>query len=164
MNRARSDTALRLAFCGALLLGLCLSAPSAWSAEVRVSNFSNLSFGIYSGSGPLSSDIDLCVYSDTGSYDVTVTGSGSGSSFTINSGSNAISYSVYWNDTSGTSGSVQITTPGSPLGNQGGAHETEPDCNGGTNANLEVRFSESNLQAAKAGSYSGTVYVTVEPN
>lgn len=162
MNSARSKTAIRRLLPALLSLSLSSAAPAE---EVRVSGFVNLSLGSYSGTGSLSSNIDLCVYSDTGSYDVTISGQGgSGSAFAVSSGSGTIPYSVYWNDASGTAGSVQVTTPGSPLIGRRNADPSHSDCNSGTNANLEIRFSEVNLQSARAGSYFGTVTVLVEPN
>ena len=147
---------------GTLLLLLLAGTPAYAVNQVRVSGFADFNFGTYPGTGALSSDVSLCVYSTTGSYVVTVRGSGGGSSFAISSGAHTIEYAAYWHDTSIKQGNVQVTA-GSPLSNQQNADTTQTDCGGVKNANLEVRFSESALQSGRAGNYSGTISVMVEP-
>ncbi len=143
-------------------IAIGIAWPACLFADVRVSGFSPFNFSTYSGSGALSSDINLCIYSESGTYVVSARG-GSGP-FVLHDGSRTLAYTAYWNDSASTSGNVMFPTANSSLSNRGNADTTDPDCDGGKNANLQLIISEQALRSARAGSYSGSIVIVVEPN
>ena len=131
---------------------------------IRISDFSDMAFGAYSGTGDLNSNDDLCVYrNDTGGQ-YTITATASEGAFQVDDGgTNTIAYSVFFNDTTGTTGEVAVTY-NTATATQSGANTTSSDCSvGGLSANVHVRFLAADLQAAVPGSYSGTLVLTANP-
>ena len=74
--------------------------------QYQISGLSDLAFGTYSGSGALTSNEDVCVYTNdtTKNYHVLVTDSAG--SFEVVNGSNNIPFTVAWNNAIGTTGNV----------------------------------------------------------
>ena len=152
-------------------LGTTSTATSVISITVppnfKLSGFSDFSLGKYSGSGTMTANEDLCVYSNgTGSYHVVITDDStlSPSGFSVQN-SNAtvdIPYTVKWNNTTGTSGNASAAYGGSHAGS--GANVTSPTCStGGLTSNLQVNFTQANLRAATGGLYSTNITAMVEP-
>lgn len=131
---------------------------------IRITGMADFSFGTYSGSGDMDQNDNVCVYTNkaSGTYRVTASGSGAGGAFSVASGADTLAYGVFFNDVSGTTGE-QALTSGSALTGQSGANTTSQTCGGSDNANIHVRFLETNLTAAPAGSYTGTLTIVVEP-
>lgn len=131
---------------------------------IRISGLADLALGSYSGSGDMSGADDICVYTNKapGNYFVTASGSGAANAFTITNGTNTIAYNVFFNDTTGTSGEVSLAS-GVKSAQQTGANTTSASCGGSSSANFHVVVPEANIQAAPAGSYSGTLTLVVEP-
>lgn len=132
---------------------------------IRITGISDIALGSFSGSGAMTGFDDVCIYTNlaAGTYQVTATGSGTSSAFTLASGGNTLAYSAYWNDTSGTNtGEAQLTAT-TPLTTQSGANTSSETCSGGTNARFRVLIAEAALLAAQAGSYTGTLTLAVEP-
>ncbi len=148
-----------------LLVGLLATTiPLSCLADVRITGFSNFAFGTWVGSGDLQNSDDLCVYnSATSNYQITATGDGVGSAFTLDSSGIPVAYEVYWNDSTGTSGNVQLTT-NSTLHGQSGANTSSETCGGSNNANLEIFVPEGSLSTVTAGSFSGTLTILLEPD
>ena len=134
------------------------------SSDVLVSGLSDISFASFTGYGDISSNTTLCICSDTNSYNVTVYGSGTAGSFSLQSGSHALNYTVYWHDTASSSGKVALTANTAKYGMYTSFTCEHYNCNGGKNAYLELDFSESDLMAAAHGSYTGSITIIVEPN
>ena len=132
---------------------------------IQISNMADIAFGSYSGTGDLNGNQDVCIYTNlaAGTYVVTATGSGAANAFTVTDGSNTIAYNVYFNDTTGTTGEVQLST-GSQSAQQSGANTSSATCGGGDAANYHIEMLETNLQTAPAASYTGTLTLVVEPN
>lgn len=123
---------------------------------VQISDMNDFAFGNYSGTGNLSDTDDVCIYRNgTGDYTVTATGSGTGNAFTMTDSTDTIAYSVSLDGTALTAGTSV---------NQSGADASSADCGGTPNKTLAVSISEADLQAAQAGSYTGTLTLLVAPN
>ena len=114
----------------------------------------------WTGKGDLSTNSDICVFSETTRYRVTITGEYS--DFSLRSGANTIPFELKWNDSATTQGNTTVNY-NIPLLNQHNADSNYENCNGGVNANLEVNFSASDLEKANAGDYSGYLTIIIEP-
>lgn len=125
----------------------------------KIGNITDFNSFIWSGSGELIQDSNLCVFSETGKYKVTVEGNNSG--FFLTDNDLSIPYSIKWNDVANNTNNVSLSN-NIPLTNQTGASNVDEDCEGGTNANIEISFSESDLETSPAGSYTGYITIIVE--
>ena len=112
--------------------------------------------------------MDICIYSSgnnpTGSYAITVSSAGG---YVLKKGSNALSYSLSWND----AGAGNLNDGGTPLTNNSklsgrrNANTLDPTCiTSGANARLNIIINEADLAAAYAGTYTGTLTLMVSAN
>ena len=132
--------------------------------RVQISGLNDIALGQWSGTGALTGDEELCVYSSTSKYQITVSGNASNTFALSAGGSTTIPYSVSWLDdpNDATNANYRGVTEGSPLtGNVGDSNYYT--CNGAINATLRIYISEANLQAAAAGNYSDTLTINVSP-
>ena len=132
---------------------------------VRVTAIDDLALGTWTGSGGLTTSDNVCVWTTTGGYNVTATGSGgTGTDFELTNGaSGTLAYSVSWDDTASSS-TLSAMTPGTALtGQVSGANTT--DCNAGASlsATVAVEVAEADLTAADSGSYSGVLTLVIAP-
>ncbi len=129
---------------------------------VRVNNLNDIDLGTFTGAaGDLSGSDNFCIYRNgTGNYNITMTGSGTASAFTLTDGSNTLPYSVSF-----TNGSANAITSGNSLAAQAGAFTANDNCNSGVNDNVSVSVTVANsdLSSVPAGSYSGTLTMVVAP-
>ncbi len=137
-------------------------------AKFRISGLNDFSFGAYPGSGNLSANNDICIYSNNanGDYKVRVTDSSSMSAagFSVQNGTATadIPYSVKWNATTGTAGNQAVTYNTAHA--KTGANTQSTDCTaGGNSANMQVDFASGDLLAAPGGSYNSTLTISIEP-
>ena len=147
------------------LLAAAIGLPQqAWGQKVRVTNLSDVNFGLISN---LQADVrrsqNVCLFSNStgGRYSITATGSGSGSSFALNDGANSLPYEVEWSDQSGqTSGTSLVPTVTSTGRVTAASQQT---CNSGpaTSASLIVVLRGSSLTQAREGNYSGSLTLLV---
>lgn len=146
-------------------LGALYAAPAS-AQKANISGLSDLTFTSVNFSGVNSSmSEDICVYSSTSpeNYQITATGSGTGGSFTLASGSDTLAYQVAWNSSPGqTNGTPLSANAPSTTQSSSAAQKT---CNSGpaTSASLIVTIPYSAVDAATAGNYSGTLNLTVIP-
>lgn len=133
-------------------------------ALIKITGVADLALGTWAGSGAMTGNDDVCIYTNkaAGNYRVTATGSGGGGAFTITDGSNTIAYTAAWNDVSGTTGQAALTS-GTALNGQTGANTSSQTCGGSQNANFYISIAEAALLAAPSGAYSGTLTMVVEP-
>ena len=126
---------------------------------VQITNVADLDLGIYATlAADVAADDDVCVFSSTGGYSVTLSGAGAG--FTLDGGAaGAIPYLVQW--AAGGAPAVPVV-PGTPIVSQPG-DATSLNCNGGTNANFAVSVSAALFNAAAPGTYTDTLTLLVEP-
>ena len=140
-----------------------LTIPSLY----RISGLTDLSLGTYSGSGTMTANEDVCVYSNVnGTYRVNITGNStlSPAAFAVqNAGNTAyIPMAVKWNGVIGTTGNAAITY-NVPLAATG-ANQTTTDCStGGLSADLQVSLLQSDLLKAPASVYSSILTILIEP-
>jgi hypothetical protein len=113
-----------------------------------------------------SSAQNVCVWSNTSTkgYNVTATGSGAGSAFTLASGPLNVPYTVEWAASSGQSSGTALTSASTLPGLTSTA--TNATCSAGpsSTASLIVKVSAANLQSMQAATtYSGTLTLVVAP-
>ena len=145
---------------------LCLVAPAAGYAQsVRISKLTDVAFGTISNfSADAVNSQNICIFSSSGRYSVTATGSGTGGAFNLASGGQLLAYEVQWaavpNQTLGTAllHGVELMSLTTSAGNQ--------NCNPGQQrtASLITILRATAASAASAGSYSGTLTLLIRPN
>ncbi|HET6535479.1 MAG TPA: hypothetical protein VFG41_04785 [Sphingomicrobium sp.] len=133
--------------------------------RVQISGLTDIDFGTVDPTAAASSAEDVCVWSNTSGrgYTVTASGDGAGNAFTLTDGANDLAYAVEWSDTAGQSSGTGLVS-GTALGGLASS-ATSPTCSAGpaTTASLIVKMTAANLQAAVAGSYTGTLTLVVAP-
>ena len=151
------------AACGA---ALSLMSPEAVAQKARLGDLNDIAFGAISN---LSADVaqaqSVCAFSQsaTNGYNVSATGSGPGGAFTLSAGAAQLDYDVQWAaapaQTSGTA-----LAPGGVLSGLTST-ASQQTCNSGpaSSASLIVILRAAQLGAATAGSYTGTLSLTIAP-
>lgn len=152
-----------------LLLGCILAGawPGAAGAaeKARITGLADVNFGQIAGTVDRAIGQSVCVYSTSpsGAYAVTASGSGSGGTFALSSGAAELAYDVLWADSPGqSSGTVLASgTPRSGFTSNASQHF----CNSGpsSTATLTIVIRSAELGSARAGSYSGTLQITITP-
>jgi hypothetical protein len=115
---------------------------------------------------PASNAQNVCVYSNTSTkgYNVTASGSGSASAFTLSNGAATVPYSVEWAGTSSQSSGTSLTSGTALTGLTSTA--TNPTCSAGpsSTASLVVKITSASLQGMQAATtYTGTLSLVVAP-
>ena len=141
--------------------------------SVKVTGFADTAFGTWSGTGALTDNNNLCIYSNNaGNYTVTAASANeTGTSFRLYDTSTYIIYNVYWYSNDGGGDAVASGTSlseGTTLAGQTGASATSHSCVGATgnvNAALGIEIPEANLAAATGSgtNFTDTLTVTVAP-
>lgn len=143
------------------------------AVQAQISDISDMTWPNWNvGDAAIQMTSNVCVYSSTGGYKVTATGSGVANAFTISSGGNSIIYSVVWN--SGGAGSLGNTGTALLTGIQStgfsNASTTSATCNGGgannNTARVIVNITQLAMEAAASSNtpYTGTLTMIVAPN
>lgn len=139
-----------------VLLLLSTSSP----APVRISNMNDFNMPAWSGAGNLVLADPICIYNSASvNYQVTVTGSGPGGAYRVTSGALFVNFAVAFAGSNGTF--ANMTTGVARARNN--ANTTSTTCGGGTNAQMRVTFTNANLSAAEAASYTGLLTVLLQP-
>ena len=145
------------------LLLICFPLPI--NAEIRIFGLEDFKFGKWElGDGPLRLSSSICVaVRPRGPYQVTAYGSGSSNTFTLTNGSSTLPFRMYFNDLPRPNGATELQ-PAQALGGLRGRMRgiRQRQCNRPT-ANIGIRISDTDLRAATAGQYSGTVVIIVGP-
>ena len=142
------------------------------SVQAQISDLSDMTLSNWTiGSGAVALSSNVCVYSSTGNYKVTATGSGLANIFTIASGLNLIPYSVVWN--AGGAGSLGNTgttlLPIIQSASFANASTSSATCSGGGSANdtarVIVNIASADMTAAASSStaYTGTLTMLITP-
>jgi hypothetical protein len=144
-----------------------LDISIALADVVQISSLNDIIFPVWGGTGGMIEFDDLCIYSNTagGGYNVTATGSGSGSAFTVTDGSNTMAYNASWNDVSGTNTGMASLTTNVALTSQTGASTNSLDCSSGASltSRIIIEFIEATLMGAPVSVYSGTLTFNIAP-
>ena len=141
-------------------LSITVTVPSL----ARITKLADIALGSWSGTGAVSGSANaICVWSSTGGYSLTASGSGAANAFTLASGANTLAYSVQWAQTGGASSGSAVTS-GTALTGQT-TNATSTDCSSGvaSTAGVFVSIPEANLAAKPAGAYTGTLTLLVTP-
>jgi hypothetical protein len=142
------------------------------SVQAQISDLSDMTLANWSvGDGAVTLFSNACIYSSTGSYKVTATGSGLANAFTISSGLNTIPYTVTWN--AGGQGNLANTgtslTSNIQSTNFANANTTNATCSGGgagnDTARVVVGITQANMNSAASSStpYTGTLTMLITP-
>ena len=136
----------------------------------RISGISDLSFGTFTHDESIRKSLsdDVCVFTNdsSGQYRITAHGNGKASAFTLVKSGDATStlpYAVYWNDESGTTGNFALTAAVTYPSNLSGANTSSSSCllGASSSANFEVIIATSDILDSKAGTYTGTLTLTI---
>jgi hypothetical protein len=134
-------------------------------AKAQISGLADIAFGTVDPASAASQAEDVCVWSNTSGrgYQVTATGSGASSAFTLSNGAGTLPYSVEWAATSGQTAGTGLVSGTALTGLASTA--TAPGCTSGptSSASLVVKMTAANLQAAVASTYNGTLTLVVAP-
>lgn len=143
------------------------TAVPAVSQSARISGLSDIDFGSITNTLDRSSsqNVIVCSYRNNPHrlpYAVTATGSGSGGAYLLSSGAATLPFDVQWSDTAGQTGGtmLQAGSPSSGFGN-GATGFACPSQS--VNASLTVTVRSADLATASAGTYAGTLQVTIVP-
>jgi hypothetical protein len=150
---------------GVIAAGEWPSLASAASDKARLTELSDVSYGLITSFVDQTSSQDVCAFtsSNTNRYAVSAVGSGGGGAFAIASGSAQLPYDVLWSDTPNGSGGTSLIAG---LATGGFTSTTnQHTCNSGppTTASLTIVIRSTSLSAAQAGAYSGTLQITIAP-
>ncbi len=142
------------------------------SVQAQISDLSDMTLSSWNiGQGAVQLYSNVCIYSSTGSYKVTATGSGLANIFTVASGLNIMPYSVVWNS----SGAGALANSGATLlpnvqsASLSNASTASATCNGGGSANdtarVVVNIANTDITAAASSStpYTGTLTMLITP-
>lgn len=130
-------------------------------ALVQVNNLDDLDLGSFSGGATdLTGTDTFCVYRNGGgNFDIVMTGDGAASAFTLTDGSSTLPYAVDFTNAATTTAMTTNTL----LAGQANADTTSTTCAGGDNMSVTVTVAAGDLSAAPAGTYGGTLTMTVSP-
>jgi hypothetical protein len=149
---------------GSIVAGASCGAAGA-AEKARISGLADVNFGQITGTVDQAIGQSLCVYSSspTGAYGVTASGSGSGGSFALSSGSAELAYDVLWADAPNQSSGMALLS-GTPRGGFT-SNASQHFCNSGpsSTATLTIVIRSAELGNAQAGSYSGMLQITITP-
>lgn len=137
------------------------------ASRVQISGLSDVTFNAVDPSIAASSAQNVCVWSNTSTrgYQITASGNGTGSAFTLASGVlPVVPYSVEWAGSSGQASGSALSS-GTPLTGLTST-ATNPTCASGatSSASLIVKMASADLQTMQAGpTYTGTLTLLVAP-
>jgi hypothetical protein len=134
--------------------------------RVQISGLADVSFANQDPTTPAANAQNVCVWSNTSTrgYNVTATGSGAGSAFTLAGGASTVPYAVEWAGSSGQSSGTALTSGAALTGLTSTATSATCASGPGSSASLIVRISTANLQTMEAATaYTGTLTLVVAP-
>jgi hypothetical protein len=134
--------------------------------RVQLTGLSDVAFTNQDPSVAASNAQNVCVWSNTGTrgYNVTASGSGAASAFTLANAALTVPYAVEWTGTSGQTSGTALT-PGTALAGLTST-ATNATCSAGASstASLIVKISSASLQGMQAATnYTGTLTLVVAP-
>jgi hypothetical protein len=134
--------------------------------RVQLSGLSDVNFTNQDPATAALSAQNVCVWSNTSTkgYNVTASGSGTASAFTLANGALTVPYSVEWSQTSGQTSGTALGVSTALTGQKSTA--TNALCASGpsSTASLIVKMSTASLQSMQAATtYTGTLTLVVAP-
>lgn len=134
--------------------------------RVQVSGLTDVAFTNQDPSTAASSAQNVCVWSNTATkgYNVTASGSGAASAFTLANAALTVPYSVEWAGSTGQASGTALVTGTALTGLTSTATNASCASGPGSSASLIVKMSAANLQSMKAATtYTGTLTLLVAP-
>jgi hypothetical protein len=155
---------LVLAMAGALW---AVPVKQARAEEARIGGLADVDFGTIPGIADQSKSqtIVVCSYRNKPQglgYSVIASGTGSGGAFSLAAGAGTLPYDVQWADSASQTGGrmLQAGVPASGFGNAANGFDcpAQPDT-----ASLTVTIRAADLASAQAGTYTGSLQLTIVP-
>ena len=149
------------------LAGASLSAQPARAQSAQISGLEDVDFGMISAIADQSDSqsVVVCSYKNNPQrrdYSVIASGSGAGGAFELSSGAGTLAYDVQWADSPGQAGGTMlqagVAAPGFGNGATGFQCPQQPNT-----ASLTVTIRAADLDLATAGTYSGSLQITIVP-
>jgi hypothetical protein len=138
------------------------------ASRVKISKLTDVTFSSVDVTAAVSDAQNVCVWSNTATkgYNITATGNGTGSAFTLDggAGTSPMTYTVQWNQNSGQTSGTGLTS-GTPLAGQKST-ATQQNCSSGpaTSASLIVGITATELaNAVSSTTYTGVLTLVVAP-
>ncbi len=139
--------------------------------QARITGLADLPLGVWSGTGSLSANDNVCIGTNnfSGLYRIRASGDGEPgdpSAFTLSNGASQITYSAFYNDVTNAGSGRTLLTGGVTLtGQTGNPFEMwfngSPNCRF-ENGNISVEVPETELSGA-TGTYNGTLTLLLLP-
>ena len=157
----------RTSFVTALVWGGLSFATQAHASSAQISDLADVDFGtiISSVDQTNSQNVSICSFQNkphATAYSVTAVGSGPGGAFELSNGAASLPYDVQWSDSTSQTGGTMLQAAVAAAGFGNGADgfqcSAQPDT-----ASLTVTVRAASLTSAMAGSYSGTLQITIVP-
>jgi hypothetical protein len=139
-------------------------------ADGRITGLVDMAFGTISATTDQSISENVCAFSRTGGffggagYSVRATGSGSGGAFLLASGTANLPYEVQWTDSPDQTSGLSLTAGSLMSGFANSAFFQNCAFQNQGTASLTVVIRGTQLAAATAGSYTGTLQITIVPD
>lgn len=136
-------------------------------ALVRVSGLSDITMSPTTIASDVTGSTTACIYSNVvsplGSYYVTATSvNASSGAFRVKNGTDFITYTAFWNNSSATSQTTALTS-GTKTAQQTNGSAISLTCGGTPNANFNVNFSSAQIAGAPPLTYTDTVTLLITP-
>ena len=127
---------------------------------VQITNLDNIDLGSQNGINDAIGTDGLCIFRNGGgSYTLRASGgAGNSDPYELSNGSSTIPYSVAFRE--GVSAFVP-QPPGASTSSLSGSGVQ--NCNGATNADVQVKVDAADITTADPGNYTGVLYITAEP-
>lgn len=143
-----------------------VSISASIPSRVRISGLSDVAFTNVDPSLDAANAQNVCVWSNTSTkgYQITATGSGAASAFTLANAALTVPYTVEWSGSSGQTGGTALAAGSTLTGLTSTA--TNSNCASGpsASASLIVKIASNDLQGMNAATnYTGTLTLLVAP-
>lgn len=127
---------------------------------IQLTKLDDINLGYYDGANDKVGSDAICIFRNgQGNYRLRASGGlANNDAFTLTNGTNFLAYEVSFRE--GTNSFTQ-RNPGQSLNGLTGSKIK--DCNGGTNAEVQVVIKNNDMSAAQPGNYNGVLYLTAEP-
>lgn len=166
--RLRASAIRRIMTAFAVLMAAVLLPALARAQQVRINRLNNIAFGTLAANGTSDAVLtdNLCAYTSALSlgYRVTARGSGSSSAFSLSNGGNTLAYVAQWASTPNATTGVQLTPNVAISATTSSTLNSQCLLGSGANATLIVRLPAANVAGVTAGTYSGSISITIAPN
>jgi hypothetical protein len=151
----------------AAAMAAVMAAAPAQAQSALVGGLADVNFGTVPAMVEQSNSQNIVVCSYRGQpnarpYSVIASGSGPGSAFELSTGAASLPYDVQWADSPGQTGGTMLQAGAAASGFGNGATGFECDGRPDT-ASLTVTIRAADLASAQAGSYAGTLQITIVP-